>query len=80
MGAFLLTMVLGDDEEEKNGKSVRKLNFWLFIDIFIFKMMTVLNFATSLFNYWAMSAFRWPCQHFDAGNGRKDIIGTEIKI
>ena len=43
---FLLIMVVDVDEKERDYKSVRKIKFWLFIDIFIFKMMTVLNFAT----------------------------------
>ena len=61
---FLLIMVVCVDEKERDGKIVRKIKFWLFIDIFIFKMMTVLNFATSLFNYWVMSAFRWTMLAF----------------
>ena len=44
--------------KKRDGTSGRKINFWLFIDIFMFKIMTVLNFVRSLFNYWAMLAFR----------------------
>ena len=29
-------MVVSINEKERDGKSVRKINFWMFIDIFIF--------------------------------------------